>query len=704
MSWIVIIFFLSLAFNSLSEAGHEKKLPSAIVVGSVYCDTCFQEDFSKSSHFISGASVAVECKYGTSKPSFHKEVKTDQHGEFKVHLPFSVSKHVKKIEGCSVKLISSSEPYCAVASTATSSSLHLKSRKQGTHIFSAGFFTFKPLKQPNLCNQKPSIQNSKELGSNKLSLPPTDGLDFPPPIQDPTSPYLPPLPKLPELPPLPLLPPLPNLPGLPFPPPNLGKTTNSKPTTTESLKKTQLQDEKEAHPDDLFPPLLTPVLPPIQDPTSPYLPPLPKLPELPPLPQLPPLPNLPGLPFPPPNLGKTTNSKPTTTESLKKTQLQDKKEAHPDDLFPPLLTPVLPPIQDPTSPYLPPLPKLPELPPLPLLPPLPNLPGLPFPPPNLGKTTNSKPTTTESLKKTQLQDEKETHPDDLFPPLLTPVLPPIQDPTSPYLPPLPKLPELPPLPLLPPLPNLPPLPLLPPLPNIPGLPFPPPNLGKTTNSKPTTTESLKKTQLQDEKEAHPDDLFPPLLTPILPPIQDPTSPYLPPLPKLPELPPLPLLPPLPNLPPLPLLPPLPNIPGLPFPPPNLGKTTNSKPTTTKSLKKTQLQDEKEAHPDNLFPPLLPPLFPPLLPPNPFQPSPLIPNPFQPPPLIPNPFQPPPAPLLPSPPAGPAPLFPFPPIPGLTPSPPPPALPFPFPPIVPLPPIPRIPGIPPAPSSKQISSP
>ncbi|XP_030953271.1 formin-2 [Quercus lobata] len=449
MSWFVIIFFLSLAFNSLSEAGHEKNLPSAIVVGSVYCDTCFQEDFSKSSHFISGASVAVECKYGTSKPSFHKEVKTDQHGEFKVHLPFSVSKHVKKIEGCSVKLISSSEPYCAVASTATSSSLHLKSRKQGTHIFSAGFFTFKPLKQPNLCNQKPSIQNSKELGSNKRSLPPTDGLDFPPPIQDPTSPYLPPLPKLPELPPLPLLPPLPNLPGLPFPPPNQGNTTNSKPTTTESLKKTQLQDEKEAHPDDLFPPLLTPVLPPIQDPTSPYLPPLPKLPEL---------------------------------------------------------------------------------------------------------------------------------------------------------------------------------------------------------------------------------------------------------------PPLPLLPPLPNLPPLPLLPPLPNLPGLPFPPPNLGKTTNSKPTTTESLKKTQLQDEKEAHPDNLFPPLLPPLFPPLLPPNPFQPSPLIPNPFQPPPLIPNPFQPPPAPLLPSPPAGPAPLFPFPPIPGFTPSPPPPALPFPFPPIVPLPPIPRIPGIPPAPSSKQISSP
>jgi hypothetical protein len=134
-----------------------------------------------------GASVAVECKDGSaSRPSFRKEVETDEHGEFKVHLPFSLSKHVKKIEGCSVTLISSSEPYCAVASTAISSSLHLKSRKQGTHIFSAGFFTFKPLKQPNLCNQKPSIQNSKEA----VTLPPTAGLAFPPPIQEPAVPDL----------------------------------------------------------------------------------------------------------------------------------------------------------------------------------------------------------------------------------------------------------------------------------------------------------------------------------------------------------------------------------------------------------------------------------------------------------------------------------------------------------------------------------
>ncbi|KAM1015595.1 hypothetical protein ACFX2J_045124 [Malus domestica] len=217
MSWFFTVLFLftALTFHTPSEASHKKNDPSAVVVGTVYCDTCFQEDFSHTSHFISGASVGVECKDGSStKPSFKAEVKTNSHGQFKVQLPFSVSKHVKKIEGCSVKLISSSEPYCAVASSATSSSLHLKARKQGTHIFSAGFFTFKPPKQPSLCNQKPSIQNSKKLNSQKFSFPPTDEMAFPSPSQvDPTMPDLPLIPN--DLPGLPGFPGLPGLPGLP---------------------------------------------------------------------------------------------------------------------------------------------------------------------------------------------------------------------------------------------------------------------------------------------------------------------------------------------------------------------------------------------------------------------------------------------------------------------------------------------------------
>lgn len=98
-----------------------------------------------------GASVAVECKVGDSKPRFYKEVKTNEHGEFKVKLPFSVRKHVKRIKGCSFKLMSSNEPHCAVASAsaAATTSLRLKKKLQGEHIFSAGIFSFKPIKSQN---------------------------------------------------------------------------------------------------------------------------------------------------------------------------------------------------------------------------------------------------------------------------------------------------------------------------------------------------------------------------------------------------------------------------------------------------------------------------------------------------------------------------------------------------------------------------
>ncbi|KAK8346311.1 hypothetical protein V6Z12_A07G205200, partial [Gossypium hirsutum] len=235
-------------FNCYSEGSHGyQQQQSAVVVGTVYCDTCFQSDLSRPTHFISGATVEVECKdRKSSRASFRQQVKTNRHGEFKVHLPFSVSKHVKKIEGCEVKLIKSSEPYCAVASSATSSSLHLKSMKQGTHVFSAGFFTFKPVKQPTLCSQKPSVHPNQLL---------------PPPILPP-NPLLPP----PILPPNPLLPP-PALPPNPFQPPPAPLVPN---------------------------PLQPPPAPLVPDPLQP--PPAPAAPSLPPVPGLTPPPSSPSPP------------------------------------------------------------------------------------------------------------------------------------------------------------------------------------------------------------------------------------------------------------------------------------------------------------------------------------------------------------------------------------------------------------------------
>ncbi|XP_008785745.2 proline-rich protein 4-like [Phoenix dactylifera] len=221
VSCLLILSFCCLFHCSLAANLAENRLPSAVVVGTVYCDTCFQKEFSKPSHFIAGASVAVECGNAATKPSFRKEVKTNGRGVFRVRLPLEISEDVKLIESCSVELIRSNLPFCSVASSAISAGLRLKSIRNGVHVFSAGFFTFRPSKQPELCDQK-TIVGDQKLGH--------EALIFFPPFPLPPNPFLPlppfggglPLPPNPFLPPLvpqppPSLPP----PAVPQPPPSL---------------------------------------------------------------------------------------------------------------------------------------------------------------------------------------------------------------------------------------------------------------------------------------------------------------------------------------------------------------------------------------------------------------------------------------------------------------------------------------------------
>ncbi|KAG7609326.1 hypothetical protein ISN44_As05g014510 [Arabidopsis suecica] len=352
--WFSLMIFLGISINGGLSQGQQhvmkKTRSSAVVVGTVYCDTCFNGAFSKSpNHLISGALVAVECIDENSKPSFRQEVKTDKRGEFKVKLPFSVSKHVKKIKRCSVKLLSSSQPYCSIASSATSSSLkRLKSNHHGenTRVFSAGFFTFRPENQPEICSQKPiNLRGSKPLLPDP---------SFPPPLQDPPNPS--PLPNLPIVPPLPNLPvpnlPVPKLPvpDLPLPlvppllPPGPQKSASLHNKKSDSLKDKKTEALK---PNFFFPP--NPLNPPSIIPPNPLIPSIPT-PTLPPNPLIPSPPSLPPIPLIP---------------------------------TPPTL-PTIPLLPTPPTPTLPPIPTIPTLPPLPVLPPVPivNPPSLPPPPPS----------------------------------------------------------------------------------------------------------------------------------------------------------------------------------------------------------------------------------------------------------------------------------------------------------------------------------
>ncbi|KAG5614846.1 hypothetical protein H5410_014670 [Solanum commersonii] len=324
MCWFwMILVFLGLVFCNLSasEGRHiSSHHPTALVVGKVFCDVChYHQDLSKASHFISGAIVAVECANSGKNSRFYQEVKTNMHGEFSVHLPFNVDKHVKHVIGCSARLISSSEPQCAEASTTTTSSFQLKSKKKGTHIFSAGFFTFKPVNQPKLCNQKPSIHstNNKEAYPDPILTPSvsrfvTINQGYLPPL-----PGLPPLPRLPPLPPLVLFPPLFHGPPMSLPPSTFPPFFHAPPMSPPPSTFPPFFHAPPIPPPSTFPPnfhspIMSPppsIPPPITPPPTFDLIPLPPPPSPPSQFLLPPFPfsPMPGLPGVPP--ASTSSSK-----------------------------------------------------------------------------------------------------------------------------------------------------------------------------------------------------------------------------------------------------------------------------------------------------------------------------------------------------------------------------------------------------------
>ncbi|KAJ6815410.1 pollen allergen Che a 1-like [Iris pallida] len=264
-----LLLALFCMFHCSASSHHEKKLSSAIVVGTVNCDmSSFGRDLSKSSHFISGASVAVECA------GFRKEIKTNRRGVFRVRLPATA---VDVPKGCSVRLIRSNEQFCSMASSSTSAELRLKSKRNGPlQVFSAG-------------PASPAVAERKQFFFPPpipfLPSPPIGGLPLPPnPVLPPPIPFLPsppigglPLPPNPVLPPPSLLPPV-----IPSPPPSLLPPVIPSP------------------PPSLLPPFL-PTPPPAPFVGIPPLPPLIPPPSMPPppasiFPPFPPNPLFPGHP------------------------------------------------------------------------------------------------------------------------------------------------------------------------------------------------------------------------------------------------------------------------------------------------------------------------------------------------------------------------------------------------------------------------
>ncbi|XP_068657090.1 leucine-rich repeat extensin-like protein 3 [Aristolochia californica] len=349
LSISIFLFNLLLAARFCAANG-QKPFSKVTVVGTVYCDTCSNNSFSRHSYFLPGVRMQIECKFKASSSkakqiSLSLNKTTDKYGMYQFEIPsfegFECQEGKLMESICQATAVRSSVSSCNTQGLKASTK-HMVTISKQAHlcIYSLNALNYRPHKRDlAVCGAYKEEMLPRSLNSSEFFVP------FFPPFNFPLPPWpslpLPPFPQFPPLPPLPFpFPPIPFLPkppSLPFP----------------------------------FPPL--PPLPPIFSPPSlPFpLPPLPPLPPIftppsppslpfpfPPLPPLPPIFSPPSLPFP----------------------------------FPPL--PPLPPIFTPPSPPslpfpFPPLPPLPPIfsppslpfpfPPLPPLPPIFSPPSLPFP-------------------------------------------------------------------------------------------------------------------------------------------------------------------------------------------------------------------------------------------------------------------------------------------------------------------------------------
>ncbi|KAF8012748.1 hypothetical protein BT93_I0795 [Corymbia citriodora subsp. variegata] len=380
MPWLLITSIL-LGFGLIhgTRAADEENLRSAQVVGTVLCSPCFNRGFYRSSHFISGpklvipaqncASVLVEC----ADLGFRKEAMTDEGGKFAVRLPPSTGEDAEDMQGCTVKLVKSSNPACDAASSRAA--LSLKLNRKEAQVLSVGVLAFTPRQQPNSCARKPTGRGRVESSSRKGSTDPEwarrafKASNYPPQAASPqllgapvTSPrvsgstalpphfHFPPLPPLlplspihlPPLPPLPpllpfrflptpgvtpppstffLFPPLPQPPSFPIPLPTLPPHPPTLPFPLSPLQGFTPQPPILPLPPFLYPatPAATPPPPSITIPFPPLPQPPISLPSTPASPSpppffpflLPPSPQPPKLPFPLPPLPGFTLPPPT---------------------------------------------------------------------------------------------------------------------------------------------------------------------------------------------------------------------------------------------------------------------------------------------------------------------------------------------------------------------------------------------------------
>ncbi|XP_062199616.1 uncharacterized protein LOC133902053 [Phragmites australis] len=154
-----------LALVLLMFSGTEAKFLSnnITVVGSVYCDACSNNTFSKHSFFLKGARVLIQCNFkvnstSSEELSLEAERTTDQNGVYKLDVPpvdgFACREGHELRSACRATLVRSSSAACNVPGLRGSTQhIALRSRATNACFLNLNALNFRPAKRDGaLCH------------------------------------------------------------------------------------------------------------------------------------------------------------------------------------------------------------------------------------------------------------------------------------------------------------------------------------------------------------------------------------------------------------------------------------------------------------------------------------------------------------------------------------------------------------------------
>ncbi|XP_010679984.2 uncharacterized protein LOC104895230 [Beta vulgaris subsp. vulgaris] len=163
----LVLFFITLS-ASFSQGGHghhsaSKPRSQITVIGTVYCDICSNNTFSRHSYFLPGVEVKVDCKFKATAARAAEEITfsvsrtTNEYGWYKLEIPsvdgIECARGATVESVCRASLVGSSTSKCNVPGyTTTTDVVYFKSSQQNICIYGLSALNFRPSrKNKDLC-------------------------------------------------------------------------------------------------------------------------------------------------------------------------------------------------------------------------------------------------------------------------------------------------------------------------------------------------------------------------------------------------------------------------------------------------------------------------------------------------------------------------------------------------------------------------